>query len=339
MFVKHPRANFEPINAMLMQSLASKAILSAVELHIFDWLEGTTLCVDDLADRMGLLSQRLEPLLRLLAVAGLLEEQADGYTNSPLASEFLVKDAPLYQGENIRLTMRFNAMVENEIASLMAGGEVKQASSANDWGVADNMEGTAQDAKGGALSAVVDFVADLPGFDAFDAMADVGGNHGLYTLGVLERNAAMRGVIVDKPHVVALAQTRCDQLGFGDRVTTLGMDFKTDPFVSGVFDVILTSHVLYALSDDLPGALQKIADGLKPGGWFVSHHYSGYTAPGHEMAKASLELLTRLCGYASHFIEQETLIDALNDVGFETIRCQPVVENGMGLMVAAQMKK
>ena len=336
MLVTKPRTDFEPVHAMLMQSFSAKAVMSAVDLKVFDRLEGATRRASDLADEMGVVSDRLEPLLKVLVAADLVEKNGGGYVNSPLASEFLVSDAPLYQGDSMRLTMRFNAMVEDSISELVSGGEVSRTTTDNDWGVAESMEGTAQDAKGGALSHVVEFAAALPGVADFKVMADIGGNHGMYTLGVLERNAAMRGVIVDMPHVVEKSQARCDRLGFGDRVTTLALDFREGHLPAEEFDLILTSHVLYAFTKDLPGALQRIAEGLRPGGWFVSHHYSGCEKPGHEMPKASLELLTRLCGYSSHFIEQEELTGILESLGFEDIRCQPISENGLGLMVAAR---
>ena len=76
------------------------------------------------------------------------------------------------------LTMRFNAMVEDSITALVSGGEVSRNVTDKDWGVAETMEGTAQDAKGSGLYPVVDFVASLPDFADFRIMCDIGGNHG-----------------------------------------------------------------------------------------------------------------------------------------------------------------
>ncbi|WP_319543289.1 methyltransferase [uncultured Pseudodesulfovibrio sp.] len=334
MLVTKPQNNFEPVHAMLMQSFSAKVVMSAVDLKLFDRLDGLPRSASELADEIGGMVERLEPLLNLMVAADLVVKSEEGYQNTSRASEFLVSSAPRYQGSCMRLTMRFNAMVEDRITELVCGGEVSHTKT--DWGIDESIEGSAQDAMGGALSHVLEFTAALPGFSKFRLMGDIGGNHGLYTMGVLERNKDMSGVIFDLPSVVEKSQAQCDKYGFGDRVTTQGVDFRKDHLPAGEFDLILTSHVLYIFKQDLVGTLRRIAEGLKPGGWFVSHHYSGYGKPGYEMSKTSLELLTRLCGYSSHFIEQEELVGILESLGFDNIRCQPVFENGLGLMVAAQ---
>jgi len=82
--------------------------------------------------------------------------------------------------------------------------------------------------------------------------------------------------------------------------------------------------------------LGRIARGLKSGGWFVSHHYAGRKA-GHDLlTTSSLELLTRLCGYPSHFVEQDELDEALAQAGFADIRHHPVSRDGLGLVTVAR---
>ncbi|CCO23657.1 methyltransferase [Maridesulfovibrio hydrothermalis] len=336
MLAMKPCASFESVNAMLMQSFSAKAVMSAVELKVFDHLQGKAFGAAALADELGLVAERLEPVLDILVAAELLDRKGSSYINSSVASEFLVSGSHFYQGESMRLTMRFNAMVEDCITDLLAGGDVDRVRTDEDWATERTLEGTEQDAKGGALPYVVNFVEKLPGFENFKAMCDIGGNHGMYTMAVLEKNENMHGTVYDLPHVVLQAQKRCNMLGFGDRITMQPLDFREERLPAAQFDLIFTSHVLYAFKDDLSKALAKIAEGLKPGGWFVSSHYSGRNEKGNEMTKASLELLTRLCGYSSHFIEKEELINILESLDFEEIRCRPVHENGLGLMIAGR---
>lgn len=337
MLVTTPQTDFEPIHSMLMNnSLSSKAIIGAVELHIFDRLDGRALTAAALAEEGGWVTTRLEPLLDILVAADLLTRNNGEYTNTPVASEFLVTTAPLYQGDCMALTMRFASSVENAIAELVAGGEVDRTEADNGWALEKVMEGTAQDACGVALPRVVQLVAGLPGFHDFRTMADVGGNHGHYTMGVLEQNPDMQGTIFDLPHVAEQSRLRCERFGFGDRIATQGLDFRKQALPAGQFDLILMSHILYGFKGDLGSTLGKIADGLKPGGWFVSHHFSRHQTNGGEMAKASLELITRLAGYPSHFIEQEELSEHLASAGFTDVRFEPVSSKGLGLMTAAR---
>jgi len=339
MIIVKPENDFGPVRKALMESISPKVIMGAVELKLFDHLSNDGMTACDLAEVKGLVADRLEPVLDVLVASELLEFKEGVYGNTPLATEYLVSTSPLYQGGAMHLTSRFNAMVEDSILELLAGGDMQRQTTDDEWGASDAIEGTAQDAMSSGLAPVVDCISRLPGFDGFTSMCDIGGNHGLYTLGVLERNPMMKGVIYDLPHVLALAQSRCDTLGFGERVSTVRFDLREDRLPESQYDVAVMSHILYAMKHDLPSAVEKIAETLKPGGWFVSHHCARYESPGDLKAKASLESMTRLCGYPSHFIEKGELSEALRLYGFEDIRCENVSQNGLGLIVAAQLGK
>lgn len=327
--------DFEPVHSMVMRSISTKAVMAAVELKLFDAME-TPVSLAELADTLGLVADRLEPVLDILVSVGMVEHRDGRYENSGLASEYLVSSAPLYQGLSMQLTMQFVATVEDSIAGLVAGEEIDRTETDNRWGVDDVMEGTAQDAVGSGLGPVVDVVAALPGFDGFRTMCDIGGNHGEYTMGVLDRNEEMRGTIFDLPHVAKQSRARCEKLGYGGRIGTEGLDFREGSLPESAFDLAMTSHVLYGFKDDLNAALGRIAHGLKQGGWFVSHHYAGRRNGHDPLTTASLELLTRLCGYPSHFVEREDLVEALTRNGFADIRHHPVSENGLGLITVAR---
>ena len=339
MLVTEPRGDFAPLNNRIMESVSAKAVLAAVDLSLFDRLSGRTLGAAELALEMGLVAERLEPFLDIMVALGLLEKTGGRYGNTGLADEFMVSDAPLYQGDYLALTMGFALSIEQSIVALLSGGEVDRAGTDKGWSTDKIMDGTAQGALWGGVGAVADAVAGLPGFDRFRSMCDIGGNHGLYTLGVLERNQAMRGTIFDLPPVAEQAGLRCGRMGFGDRVDIRGMDFRVESLPEECFDLAVTSHVLYAFREDLVGALRKIARGLKPGGWFVSHHYCGRCEPGGELYKASLELLTRLGGYSSHFIDREELCLALEEAGFEEPQFRNVPGRDMSLIGLARRRE
>lgn len=331
-----PVNNFDPIHGLIMRSLTAKAVMAALELKVFDALEEESATAPALAGRLGLVPERVEALLDLLTAQGLLERDGDTYATLPPTREFLVSTSPLYQGLSMALTMDFTAEVENNVAGLLAGEKLEEKSRAEDWSGEEVMEGTAQDARGTALWAVVDTVAALPGFDRFEAMCDIGGNHGLFTMGVLSRNPAMTGTILDLPAVADQARERCREAGFAGRIETRGFDFHTDPLPEAAFDLVLTSHVLYMFKRDLATAAARIGAGLRPGGWFVSHHYAGRLEGDKADKGTALELLTRLAGYPSHFIEKEELAEALAGAGFTDIVSSPVAPGRLGLITTAR---
>lgn len=316
MLIPQANGDFAALNERIMGAVSAKAVLAAVDLRLFDRLEGVRMDAAALAAAMGLVSERLEPLLDILVALDLLTRTASGYGNTPLTSEFLVSGAPLYQGDYLAMTIGFAASIEKDMVWLLAGGKPDREGNDYKWSMERRMNGSAQNALRGGAAAVADVAAALPGFADFRAMCDIGGNHGLYTMAVLERNPALRGVIYDLPPVAAQSKLRCERMGYGDRVEARGMDFREAALPEAAYDLALTSHVLYSFKDDLPGTLARIAAGLKPGGWFLSHHYCDRDESGHALQKASLELVTRLAGYPSHFIGREELRDALRSAGF-----------------------
>ena len=331
-------ADFALVNDKIVESIAPKAMMAAVDLRLFDRVEGRSVGTEELGREMGLVPLRLEPLLEVLAALGLLSRDGGLYTNTPLASQYMVSTAELYQGDYLGMTMSFASAIEDDIARLLGGAEVDRAKADRTWSLEKGMEGTAQSARWGAADAVAEVAASLPGFEGFTAMCDIGGNHGLYSMGVLERNPGLRGVVYDLPDVAEQARRRWKKLGFEDRIEAVGMDFREETLPEGRYDLAITSHVLYAFKEDLAGALGRIADGLKDGGWFISHHYSGRCEPGGELHKASLELLTRLAGYASHFIDRDELSAALAEAGFEEPRFSAVPGRVTGLIAAARKR-
>ena len=338
MLFPEPKADFMPVNNMVIEAVAPKAVMAAVDLKLFDRLSGRSVGPTDLAGEAGLVAERLQPVLDILAALGLLRQDAGRYANTPMAEEFLVSDSPLYQGDYLAVTMGFSTSIERSIADLLAGKQPDREGTDHGWSVERIMDGTAQNALWGGARGVAEVAASLPGFASFTAMCDIGGNHGLYTLGVLDRNPSLAGTIFDLPDVADQAAKRCQRLGYGDRVDAVGMDFREEGLPEARFDLAVTSHVLYAFRDDLPGALRKIAEGLKPGGWFISHHYCGGCAPESALREACLEMITRLAGYPSHFIGREELSAALDQAGFEAPQFHDVPGRDMNLITVAQKR-
>jgi len=338
MLFPKPQADFTPVNNMMIEAVAPKAVMVAVDLKLFDRLSGRSVEPLTLAGEAGLVAERLRPVLDILTAVGLLHLDGGQYTNTPAAEEFLVSGSPLYQGDYLAVTMGFSTSIERSIGDLLAGKEADREGTDHGWSVEQIMDGTAQNALWGGARAVADVAASLPGFKSFRTMCDIGGNHGLYTLGILDRNPSLAGTIFDLPDVARQAASRCERLGYGDRVETVGMDFREDSLPGTSFDLAVTSHVLYAFRDDLPRALRKIADGLKPGGWFISHHYCGSCAPESALREACLEMVTRLAGYPSHFISREQLGEALVEVGFEAPEFHSVPGRDLNLITVARKR-
>ncbi len=330
-----PRSDFGPIETMMMRAAAWRAVLHSLRLGLFDVLEQGPVPAGRLAERLGFQPVPTEALLELLVAYGLLVHGSDGYGNSPMASEFLVSVSPFFQGQALELNNSFNAFVDHGFHDLLRGVSSARQATDKGWSMEDAMRGTEQYARLGSLQDAVDFVAGLPGFMDMALMCDVGGNHGAFSMALLDRNPSLRGDIADLPAVAAAADKRIADLGYAHRLTAFGCDLGKDTLPGERYDLVLASHVLYGLMDDLGAILAMVCRALRPGGWFVSQHMDPDGGMGLETAR-SMEFLTRMAGYASHFIPCGALEKAMRGAGFRDFRMVSSGHNGVALIVAGR---
>jgi O-methyltransferase domain len=91
-------------------------------------------------------------------------------------------------------------------------------------------------------------VAAAYDFSTFNTIVDVGGATGSMLAAILTRHAGPRGVLFDRPHVVADAPALLAAKGISDRVTIEPGDFfKTVP--AGA-DAYVLSHIIHDWSED-----------------------------------------------------------------------------------------
>lgn len=91
-------------------------------------------------------------------------------------------------------------------------------------------------------------VASAYDFSAAGTVVDVGGGTGTFLAGVLTANPNARGILFDRPEVVAAARGVLDRAGLADRCETIGGDFF-DAVPSGG-DIYLLSWVIHDWDDE-----------------------------------------------------------------------------------------
>ncbi|SDK90957.1 Dimerisation domain-containing protein [Maridesulfovibrio ferrireducens] len=338
MNIPFPKESFTPINDIILQSVTAPAIIEAIKIKMFDVLENQEKSLDDLAQEFGFIPYKLETVLNLLEVRGLVEKRDEKYSNSKIASEFLVSTAPLYQGLAAIVSMGFCETVNSSLGEMLKKDKQERKDTDKKWSTEEAMEGTAQNAVAGGLQKAVEIISELPDFNSFKLMADLGGNHGTYTMSILDKNPDLAGIICDLPKVADVAEKRCAQMGYAGRITGYGVDLRTGALPDEKFDLILTSHFLYSCQDNLEPLFEKINQALLPGGWFVAHHHAHRGSDMSKETVVALEMMTRLCGYFSHFIEAEVLETKLAASGFGNFQ-QKWTDHDNGLLLFAAQKE
>jgi O-methyltransferase domain/Dimerisation domain len=85
-------------------------------------------------------------------------------------------------------------------------------------------------------------------FSKIRTFVDVGGGHGVMLAGILQAHAAMHGVLVEQPHVLAKAKDVMKSSGVAERCTFLERDIFASIPVGG--DAYLLSLVLHTMDDE-----------------------------------------------------------------------------------------
>ncbi|ADU63304.1 MAG: methyltransferase [Pseudodesulfovibrio sp.] len=310
-----PKTSLAPVEHVLMESISAQAIIDAVRMNLFDHLSSQPMPAAVLAKAMELKTEPLEAMLDVLVDRHLLTLDGKIYANTEMTEEYLVSASPLYQGKALSLQHGHNELLRKSLPTLLKGGTMEREKTDESWAEADTMDGTLQHALNGQLQMAVAYLKELPEFASFRTMADIGGNHGHYSMELLEHNPDLTSAILDLPNVTAPAMQRCTALGYGDRITCEPFDLRSDELPEEAYDFVFTSHILYGCVDDLENVFRNIHRSLKAGGCFASHHLSR-EGGASRLYQTSVELITRLMGYKTHFLSGRDLEEPLTAAGF-----------------------
>ncbi len=310
-----PKTSLAPVEHVLMESISAQAIIDAVRMNLFDHLSGKPMSAATLAETMELKAEPLEAMLDVLVDRRLLTIDGRTYANTEMAEEYLVSSSPLYQGKALDLQHSHNELLRRSLPTLLKGGEMERQKTDEAWAEGDTMDGTLQHALNGQLQGAVAYLKNLPEFASFRTMADIGGNHGHYSMELLEQNSDLTSTILDLPHVTGPAMQRCSRLGYADRISCKPFDLRNDELPAEAYDFVFASHILYACVNDFEKTFGNIHRSIKPGGCFASHHLSpeGGASP---LYRTNVELITRLMGYETHFLSRQDLEKSLTAAGF-----------------------
>jgi len=330
------KSNFRELDNILYVGYAPNVISTAMELGIFDALFEEPMDAHTLSARLGTVYEITEAFANVLVALNLLTKYGADYSLAPLSKDFLVKSAPAYQGGMIAMTSQYGEIMSKMPEALKNGPP--EAFDSSMWASAEFMKVMGQGAMGGSIQEATEFISALPEFPNLHRMCDLGGNHGFYTMALLDRNPQLRGTICDLPEVARLAKGVISEMGYSDRIDTIGCDLETDGSIGKGYDLIFASNVIYAWKGHLEDIFERINEAMVPGGVFVSNHFSMDDDGCGPVSGTMMELMTRLGGYPTHHLSEEELNDSLTACGFGgfTVRPAEVGRQYRSLILAAR---
>jgi O-methyltransferase domain/Dimerisation domain len=261
--VEAPSRMLQLLNAFL----TVQALHVAAALGIADLLADGSRTVEDLAAATGAHRLSLHRLLRMLAGVGVFREEADGRFALTALGETLRSDGPdsvrdwaLYLGAPALWEawgrLRDSVMTGQPGFALAHGMPMMEYRARHPELAApfDRWMTRQSDQHNAAIVAAYDY-------SPFRTVADIGGGQGSTLAAILRANPALRGILLDLPHVVADAAP-LQAAGVLDRCDVVGGDMLQG--VPGGADAYLIKRVLMDWGDEQAGRVLKNCAGAMP---------------------------------------------------------------------------
>lgn len=335
--------NFNPVNKkvqklidMIYAPMFTKILWAAIELNIFSATQRTK-NYSQIAQELDLDENNARLFLDALAGMEFLEKKEDGYKNTEVTEEYLVRGEEQYVGDFLRIYGEASDFNEADIVGLVRKGP--SAFKENEGidvdkmfkELAEKMKGVQ---KGYREKEIVDIVSSLPEYGDFRKMLDLGGGAGLLSMAVLDRSPHLKAVIFETPTISPVIKEAVRERGMENRVEIMVGDYAKDSIGQG-YDLIMAVGTLNFVKQDMEKVIKKIYDALHPGGIFLSIS-DGLTHDDTKPAEMVASWLPmRLKGYDVALRQSEVSRAALQ-AGFKSVYKQTLnlLEGPMDLDIA-----
>jgi len=263
--------NPTPLMRLVSGFWSFKTFAVAVELDLFTRLaDGRTMTVRQMKDEFGMAERPADLLLAACASLGLLDKAGDGYRNSALAEEFLVRGRPYYFGGQVRYCDERTYLPWHRVGEALRTDrpitwDPETQSSLFD-GSDPGMLALFWDAMYSTSIFTARALAEVYDFSDHQRLLDVGGGAGAFPIELCRRIPGLQATILDLPHVCRLADKKIAEAGFTGRIGTAAGDFLADPALPTGHDVVLLSMILHDWDEPTNRALLAKCHAALPAG-------------------------------------------------------------------------
>ena len=264
----------EKLLALGMSFWNAKALLSAVELGVFDALADGPADLATLTPKLGLHQRSAHDFFDALVAMKVLERDATGrYANTPETDFFLVRGRPSYVGgllemANARLYESWGHLSE----ALRTGRRQSEDQDASDLFAAlyadpQRLRGFLS-AMSGVSAGAAQAIADKFSWRDYRTFVDVGAAQGMVPVTIARAHPHLSGGGFDLPQVGPIFEEFVVANGLAERLRFYPGDFFKDDLPKA--DVIIMGHILHDWDlEQKRMLLKKAYDALPEGGALI----------------------------------------------------------------------
>jgi precorrin-6B methylase 2 len=288
---------------------------SAAWLELSDRIDPGDVTIEDLSAMVGVSARPLRRLLRGLAAHGVFDLSSGDIVRNNAQSRWLSRTTP----GSLQAAAKYWSLP----VCWTAWGDLRDAlrEDRNSFEVRHSQSFFSYLDENPAESQVFDqFMSASPddrhaavvaalALDDGVLVVDVGGGDGTLLAAILDANPSVRGLLVDRPAVIAQPHQRLGR--FNSRCTALAGDFQKEVPVG---DVYILSQIVHDWNDEeVTQLFQNCVDAMNPGGRVVvvERRMGSISEPGDTLNYLSdLEMLTLLPGWERTDEEYAALAEA-----------------------------
>jgi len=241
----------------------SFAMLAGMQLDLFTALDSKALTAKNLADCLGVLEDRITPLLYSLVAAGLLKMEDGFFSNTEEADAFLVRGGPNYMGSMSGFYSKLWNAALNTAESIRTGKPKLKI----DWQTLPEEELLTffKTQFHSSLRSGKE-IADKLDFSEFGTLLDAGGGTGGVCIGICNKYPHIQATVADFPKVVQVTERFIEEAGMSGRIAVSPTDLSTNR-PEGQYDVAILRAFLQTISKERARTvLKNIGLSMVPGG-------------------------------------------------------------------------
>ena len=302
---------------MIFSPIRSRLLLTGIELKVFNHLS-EPVSAGKVAQTLDSHPENTGWFLDGLAAIDLIQKKGGLYQNTPIAQAFLVEGTQTYVGQLLVFMASSDSPLENLTTMVKEGPPpMPEPPPYSEEMLVQGVALMVNTERAGDAQLAVEIVSKLPEYPSSSKLLDLGGGPGLIGMAITAAHPTMKGVLFDLPPVVKVAEGLINEYRMQDRVETLGGDFNQDSIGEG-YDIVFTSNSLQ-FAHSIDAVVQKVYDGLNPGGVFVSVFGFGQTHEGTKPENLILGMLSSALTGQGLVIKRGSVAESMHRAGFKSV--------------------
>jgi SAM-dependent methyltransferase len=255
--------------------MASRTLLTAVELGLFTKLAGNPMDGETLSRALGLHPRGARDFLDALVGLGLLDRSGQIYSNSSETDFFLDRAKSSYIGGFLEMcSARLYPFWGSLTEGLQTGKPQNETKSGKGnafdaiYSNPERLRGFLQAMTGLSIGSARAMAEKFP-WQQYKLFADAGGAQGGVAVQIALKHPHLNGIVFDLPMVKTISEEYIRSFGLAKRVRFVTGDFFKDPLPK--VDVIIMGHILHDWDlAEKKRLIAKVYEALPPGGAFLA---------------------------------------------------------------------